>query len=183
MKPSSHLLRSLRIFPPLLRWGLPNVFGGKVRELQSKASGCSLSPVIHHRIEIRQDIGGAFEVGGDDLSEVDGMVTRFHLAYYPAFEVGEGFREEWGARLSCGVWGAAEGAVLGLEGLGEPAGQVFLIGVEEVQGEDAAGFDQVVRVLVLADGDDYLLRLEGDLRDPAGGEPVASPSDPTTPVI
>jgi hypothetical protein len=59
-----------------------------------------------------------------------------------------------------------------LEGLGELAGHVFLIGIEEVQGEDTTLFDQVVRVLVLADGDDDLLRLEGDLRDPAGGEPV-----------
>ena len=77
--------------------------------------------------------------------------------------MGERLGEEWGARLSGGVWGATEGAVFGLEGLGELAGQVFLIGVEEVQGEDAALFDQVVRVLVLADGEDDLLRLEGDL--------------------
>jgi len=50
-----------------------------------------------------------------------------------------------------------------LEGLSEPAGQILLFGVEEVQGEHAAVFDQVVRVLVLADGEDDLLRLEGDL--------------------
>src|SRR3712207_8968097 len=60
----------------------------------------------------------------------------------------------------------SEGVVLGLEGLGELAGQVLLLRIEEVQGADAALFEQVVRALVLADGDDDLLRLEGDLRDP-----------------
>ena len=59
-----------------------------------------------------------------------------------------------------------------VEGLGELAGQVFLLSIEEVQGEDTTLFDQVVRVLIFADCDDDLLRLEGDLRDPAGSEPV-----------
>jgi len=99
---------------------------------------CSLMPlelsaVVHRRIEVRQNIGGTLEVGGGDFPEVDGMLACLHLADYPALEVGECFREERSARLSRGIWRAAEGTVLGLEGLGEPAGQVFLFGVEEVQ--------------------------------------------------
>jgi hypothetical protein len=99
------------------------------------------------------------------------MVPGLHLTDYPILQVGECLVEERGPRLSHGVCRVGDGAGLGLEGLGELAGQVFLIGIEEVQGEDTTLFDQVVRVLVLADGDD-LLRLEGDLGDPAGGEPV-----------
>jgi hypothetical protein len=100
------------------------------------------------------------------------MVPCLHLADHPALQMGERLVEERRTRLSRGVWRAGEGAVLGLEGLGELAGQIFLPCVEEVQGEDATLFDQVVRVLVLADGDDDLLRIERYLRDPAGGEPV-----------
>jgi hypothetical protein len=47
-----------------------------------------------------------------------------------------------------------------LQRLGEPASQPFLLGVQEVQREDAGGFDQVVRVLVFAHRDDDLLGIE-----------------------
>ena len=109
---------------------------------------------------------------GGDLPEVDRMVPGLHLTDDPALQVGERILEERGPRLSRGVWRAGKGAVLRLEGLGELAGQVFLLSIEEVQGEDTTLFDQVVRVLIFADCDDDLLRLEGDLRDPAGSEPV-----------
>jgi hypothetical protein len=98
------------------------------------------------------------------------MVPGLQLADHPALQVGERLVEKRSPRLSRRVWRAGQGTVLGLERLGELTGHAFLIGVEEVQGEDAALFDQVVRMLVLANGD--LLRLERDLRDPAGGEPV-----------
>src|SRR5215212_11531562 len=136
------------------------------------AGAPALTSVLHRGIEVREDIGGTSEVRGDYLPEVDRMVPGLQLADHAALQVGESLVEEWGPRLARGVWRAAEGAVLRLEGPGELAGQIFLLGVEEIQGEYAALFDQIVRVLVLADGDDDLLRLEGDLRDPAGGEPV-----------
>src|ERR671920_1920712 len=100
------------------------------------------------------------------------MVPGLHLADHAALQVGESLIEERRPRRTSDVGRTGDGSVLRLERLGELTGQVFLLGVEEVQGEDAALLDQVVRVLVLANGDDDLLRLEGDLRDPAGGEPV-----------
>src|SRR5215218_240847 len=137
-----------------------------------KCGALPLSSVIHGSVEVRKDVGGTPEVRGGDLPEVDCMVPGLHLADHAALQVGESLVEERGPGLTRGVWRAGEGAVLRLKGLGKLAGQVLLLRVEEVQGEDAALFDEVMRVWVLTDGDDDLLRLEGDLRDPAGGEPV-----------
>src|SRR5215211_3552402 len=131
-----------------------------------------LSSILQRRIEVGEDVCGTPEVCGGDLAKVDGMVPGLHLADHAAFQVGECLVEEWGPRLSRGVWRAGERSVLRLEGFGELTGQVYLLGIEEIQGKDTALFDKVVRVLVLTDGDHDLLRLEGDLRDPAGGEPI-----------
>src|SRR5829696_6509494 len=114
---------------------------------------------------------------GGDLSEVDRMVPGLHLTDDPALQVGERLLEEWAPRLSRGVWRAGEGAVLRLEGLGELAGQVFLLSIEEVQGEDTTLFDQVVRVLIFADCDDDLLRLEETCETQQVVNPLTSPSE------
>jgi hypothetical protein len=58
--------------------------------------------------------------------------------------------------------------------------KVLLLGIEKVQREDAALLDEVVGVLVFLDGHDHLLRVKGDLGDPARREAVglAAPSPP-----
>src|SRR3712207_4879627 len=78
-----------------------------------------LSSVLHRGIEVGEDVRGAFEVGGDDLAEVDGVVSGLHLAHYSAFEVGEGLFEERGAGLSGGVRRVAYPPVPVFKGLGE----------------------------------------------------------------
>src|SRR5918995_6609008 len=104
----------------------------------SREAASRLSSVLHGGIEVGEDICGTREMCGGDLPEVDRMVAGLHLADHPALQVGERLLEERGTRLSRGVWRAGEGAVFGLEGLGELAGQVFLLRIEEVQREDAA---------------------------------------------
>src|SRR5215211_2573461 len=131
-----------------------------------------LSPVLHGGVQIGEYIGGASEVGGYYLAEVDGVVACLQFACHPALEVGEGLFEERGARLPGRVGRPAYGAVLVLEGFGEPAGEVLLFGVQEVEREDAGVLYEVVGVLVLAHRDDELLGIEGHLRDPAGSEAV-----------
>jgi hypothetical protein len=110
--------------------------GGRSQDTSKSLRGW-LSTVLHRGVEVCEDVGGAFEVGGGDLAEVDGVVSGLHLAHYPAFEVGEGLFEERGSCLSGGVRRVAYPPVLVFKGLGELLGEVLLIGVQEVQGEDA----------------------------------------------
>ena len=79
-----------------------------------------------------------------DFADEEGMVDGVEGIGDTAVEVGEGVEKDWRSALPDSPWDAGEGAVGGIILIAEALGEVFLIGGEEVDGEDTAGLDEVV---------------------------------------